>query len=66
MHGVTKPVTLTINKFKCGPHRSGREVCGADATATINREDFGVSFGKNFGFDMNVVLRIQVEAVVAS
>ena len=66
MHGVTKPVRLTINSFKCAPHRSGREVCGADAQATINREDFGVAFGKNFGFNMNVVLRIQVEALAAS
>jgi polyisoprenoid-binding protein YceI len=63
MHGVTKPVNLTINSFKCAPHRSGREVCGADASATINREDWGVSFGKNFGFDMKVVLRISVEAL---
>ena len=54
MHGVTKPVTLTINSFKCAPDRSGREKCGADASATINREDFGVAFGKNFGFDMKV------------
>jgi polyisoprenoid-binding protein YceI len=66
MHGVTKPVRLTINSFKCGPHRSGREVCGADAEATINREDFGVSFGKNFGFDMKVTLRISVEANAAT
>jgi polyisoprenoid-binding protein YceI len=66
MHGVTKPVTLTINSFKCAPHRSGREVCGADATGKINREDFGVAFGKNFGFDMAVTLRISVEAIATS
>jgi polyisoprenoid-binding protein YceI len=66
MHGVTKPVTLTINSFKCAPHRSGKEVCGADATAKINREDFGVAFGKAFGFDMAVTLRISVEALATS
>jgi len=66
MHGVTKPVTLAVNSFKCAPHRSGREVCGADASATINREDFGVDFGKSFGFDMKVLLRISVEALAAS
>ena len=66
MHGVTKPVTLTINTFKCAPGRSGKEVCGADASATINREDWGVTFGKNFGFDMKVVLRISVEAAATS
>jgi polyisoprenoid-binding protein YceI len=68
LHGVTKPVTLTINKFLCKPHpqRAGREVCGADASAMINREDFGVAFGKAFGFDMGVTLRISVEALAAS
>jgi len=66
MHGVTKPLTLTINSFKCAPHRSGREVCGADASATLNREDFGVAFGKAFGFDMKVTLRISVEALAAT
>jgi polyisoprenoid-binding protein YceI len=66
MHGVTKPVTLTVNQFKCAPSRTGREVCGADASATINREDWGVSFGKAFGFDMKVTLRISVEALAAS
>jgi polyisoprenoid-binding protein YceI len=66
LHGVTKPVTLTVNSFKCAPHRSGREVCGADASAQINREDFGVAFGKNFGFDMGVTLQISVEALATS
>jgi polyisoprenoid-binding protein YceI len=63
LHGVTKPVTLKIDKFLCKKHpMNGKEVCGADATANFNREDFGISFGKQLGFDMNVLLRIQVEA----
>jgi polyisoprenoid-binding protein YceI len=63
LHGVTKPVTLKIGKFACKKNpMSGKEVCGADATATLNREDFGISFGKQMGFDMNVLLRIQAEA----
>jgi polyisoprenoid-binding protein YceI len=67
MHGVTKPVTLTINKFLCKPHpQRGREVCGADASARIDREEFGVSYGKSVGFDMSVTLRISVEALIAS
>jgi len=67
MHGVTKPVTLTIRSFKCMTHpMKKKEFCGADATATINREDFGVSWGKSFGFKMDVKLAIQVEAYAAS
>jgi polyisoprenoid-binding protein YceI len=63
MRGVTKPVTLKINSFKCMPHPMKKiEFCGADAAATINREDFGISWGKNFGFAMDVKLQIQVEA----
>jgi polyisoprenoid-binding protein YceI len=64
LHGVTKPVVLTIKSFKCKAHpmKQGQELCGADAHGTINREDFGINWGKNFGFDMKVNLAIQVEA----
>ncbi len=66
MHGVTKPVTLKLNSFKCIPHpMHKREVCGADAAATFNREAFGLAAGKDYGFSMDVALRIQVEAVAA-
>jgi polyisoprenoid-binding protein YceI len=66
LHGVTKPVTLKIDSFKCMLHpRSKQEVCGASASGTLNRKDFGVSYGEQFGFDMNVSLNIQVEALVA-
>ena len=66
MHGVTQPVTLKLNSFKCIPHpMHKRELCGADAAATINREAFGLTAGKDYGFSMDVALRIQVEAVAA-
>jgi polyisoprenoid-binding protein YceI len=66
MHGVTKPVKLTIDRFLCKKNpRSGKDVCGADASAAINREDFGISYGKQVGFDMGVTLKISVEAVKA-
>jgi polyisoprenoid-binding protein YceI len=67
LHGVTKPVTLKVNSFLCKPdQRAGKERCGADASAQINREDFGVNFGKAFGFKMDVTLRISVEALAAT
>jgi polyisoprenoid-binding protein YceI len=43
-----------------------KEHCGADATATINRTDYGINFGDKYGFKMAVKLLIQVEAVRAS
>ncbi len=62
MHGVTKPVKLTINSFKCVPSpMTKKEVCGADASATFNRADFGVTFGDKYGFKMETKLQIQVE-----
>jgi len=62
MHGVTKPVTLKIDSFKCIQNpMSKKEVCGADATGTINRADFVVNFGDKYGFKMDTKLQIQVE-----
>jgi polyisoprenoid-binding protein YceI len=67
MHGVTKPVTLTINSFKCIQNpMSHKEVCGADASATFSRADFGVNFGDKFGFKQEVKLQIQVEGSPAT
>jgi polyisoprenoid-binding protein YceI len=62
LHGVTKPVTLHIDSFLCKPSpMTKKEVCGADATATFNRADFGVNFGDKYGFKQEVKLQIQVE-----
>jgi len=64
MHGVTRPLTLDIKSFKCIPHPMlKRELCGADALATLNRADYGIDAGKPWGFSMDVTLRIQVEAL---
>jgi polyisoprenoid-binding protein YceI len=62
LHGVTKPVTLAINKFKCIIHpMNKKEVCGADATGQFKRSDFGISYGVP-RFAPEVTLAIQVEA----
>lgn len=63
LHGVTRPVDLAITRFKCIPHPlNKRELCGADAHGEFRRDAFGIDAGKDYGFDMNVALRIQVEA----
>jgi polyisoprenoid-binding protein YceI len=67
LHGVTKPVRLTINSFKCFEHPMlKKQVCGADASGTFNRADFGVNYGQQYGFKQDVLLRIQVEGVKAN
>ena len=66
LHGVTKPVTLKVNQFLCKPHpMKGKEVCGADASALIDRADFGINYGQQYGFKTQVKLLISVEALAA-
>lgn len=66
LHGVTKPLKLKINSFACKPHpMAKKEVCGADASGTFNRDEFGIDYGKAYGFNMQVKLQIQIEAIRA-
>ncbi|WP_395404796.1 YceI family protein [Pseudoduganella sp. UC29_106] len=63
MLGVTKPVTLKVNRFKCvQDQRLKREICGADATAEFKRTDFGLNYATP-AFAPEVKLAIQVEAI---
>lgn len=63
LHGVTRPVALKINKFKCIMHPMlKREVCGADASAEFKRTDFGISYGVPQFMQPEVRLQIEVEA----
>lgn len=62
LHGVTKPLTLTINRFVCKPALGpGNEVCGGDASASFDRGDFGINYGLPMTSSL-VRLAIQVEA----
>jgi polyisoprenoid-binding protein YceI len=63
--GVTRPVKLAINLFKCMPHPMlKKEVCGADAEGDLNWSEFGMKMSKfGEGDAGRVHLRIQVEAL---
>jgi polyisoprenoid-binding protein YceI len=64
LHGVTRPMTLKIHLLKCVPHPMlKRDYCGADASGSFQRDEFGLAAGKDWGFKMNVDLRIQAEAI---
>ena len=64
LHGVTRPLTLTVNSFKCMTYPNDKkEHCGADLSGTINRADFGVNYGDKYGFKMATKLAIQVEGI---
>ena len=62
--GKTAPVTLKANQFACyqSPMLK-REVCGGDFEATIDRTQWGMNYGVDWGFAKNVRLVVQVEAV---
>jgi polyisoprenoid-binding protein YceI len=64
MLGVTKPLTLHINQFLCKFNPVvKKEACGADASGTFNRADYGLKVGDKYGFKMEVKLAIQIEAI---
>ncbi len=61
--GVTKPVSLKVDRFNCIMHpRLKREVCGANAVAEFKRTDFGLNYATP-AFAPEVKLAIQIEAI---
>ncbi|BEU95978.1 YceI family protein [Acidovorax sp. DW039] len=62
--GKTAPITLKANQFNCyqSPMLK-REVCGGDFEATIDRTQWGLNYGVDWGFPKNVRLIVQIEAV---
>lgn len=62
LHGVSKPVHLAIDHFYCGMNLIAmKNTCGANATTTIKRSDFGVDkYVPKVGDEIKIV--IQVEA----
>jgi polyisoprenoid-binding protein YceI len=63
LHGVTRPVQLSVDRFHCGLNMiSMKNVCGANATATIKRSDFGVDkYAPVLADEVKVI--IQIEAI---
>jgi polyisoprenoid-binding protein YceI len=64
MHGVTKPVVLDV----AGPTPEVKDPYGltrrgVSATTTVNRKDFGVSYGPDAVVSDNVVITIDAELI---
>jgi polyisoprenoid-binding protein YceI len=67
LKGITKPLKLKINSFLCKPSpMTHQEVCGADATAYFNRDEWNLDYGKSIGFKMRTKLLISIEAARAN
>jgi polyisoprenoid-binding protein YceI len=59
--GVSKPVTLNIERWKCMPHpQSKKDMCGGNATGSVKRSDFGMKFAIP-GVGDELALWIEVE-----
>jgi polyisoprenoid-binding protein YceI len=61
MLGVTRPVTLDITSFKCITHPvNKREICGAIATGTIQRSEFGMTkVSRSISEEIRIYLNIE-------
>jgi len=62
LHGISKPVHLTVDHFYCGMNLIAmKNTCGANATTTIKRSDFGVDkYAPKLADE--VLIAIQIEA----
>lgn len=63
MLGVTKPVSLTVDHFRCGANPFNKKpMCGGEATAVIKRSDWGMTAGLPYAPADEVKIRIPIEA----
>lgn len=63
MHGVAKPVHLTVDQFHCGMNLiSMKNTCGANVSAALKRSDFGIDKYVPLLAD-DVKIEIQIEAI---
>lgn len=65
LRGVTKPLTLTVEKVGEGPGMRGARLMGWHATFTIDRAQFGVDYGierGNVGREVEMIVSIEGHA----
>jgi len=58
---VTKPLHLTMDRFKCNPASgNAKERCGGNATGKFKRSDFGMKFGvPNIGDEVTLLISFE-------
>lgn len=60
LHGVTKPLTLTVERVGSGKDRRGRDLTGFEATFTIKRSDFGMTYAiPGIGDEVRMIVSIE-------
>ena len=63
--GVTRPLTVTVSGFRCGPHPMTKKPhCGGDVTATFKRSDFGMTkFLPAVGDDVRIYVPVEADKI---
>ena len=61
LHGISKPVHLTVDHFYCGMNLIAmKNTCGANATTTIKRSDFGIDkYVPKVGDEVKIAIQIE-------
>jgi len=61
LHGISKPVHLNVDHFYCGLNLIAmKNTCGANATTTIKRSDFGVDkYVPKIGDEVKIAIQIE-------
>lgn len=59
--GATKPVSLHVENWKCGPSpASKKEMCGGNASGSFKRSDFGMKYAvPNVGNEIKLWIEIE-------
>lgn len=59
--GVTRPLTVKIDNYRCGVHLMNRKtVCGAEVTARIRRSEYGMTrFVPFIGDEVRLVIPVE-------
>jgi polyisoprenoid-binding protein YceI len=64
LRGVSRPVNLKVDNFRCGMHPLAKKpACGADASAVIRRSEFGMVKFPAPAVGEEVRIAIQIEAI---
>ena len=62
--GQSRPVKLKASRFGCYMSPLiNRQICGGDFETTVERSQWGVTWGIPFGFEDKIRLLVQVEAI---
>ena len=58
--GVTRPLTLTVDTWKCGRHPvNKKEMCGGNASGQLKRSDYGMGFSGLAGDDYRIFVEFE-------